>query len=121
VTVEFDLDFTGVERVMDRITRVSEDLKPAVHLVMESNVDKMYRLARDLVRVRTGFLRQSIYWRPTDLMRFVFGAYAPYARYVEYGTSRMAARPFLRPAMSMVWPDMTREIALKIRELMERS
>jgi len=121
VSVEFDLDFTGVDRVIGKMSRISEGLKPAVHLTMALNVQKMYDVARRLVRVRTGLLRQSIYWESTDLMRFVFGAAAPYAKYVEYGTSRMAARPFLRPAMTTVWPNMTREIALKIRELLERS
>lgn len=54
--------------------------------------------------VRTGRLRGSITWR---LGRDGFGLYADigsnvlYAPYVELGTSRMAARPFLRPALEM--------------------
>jgi len=121
MSVEFDLDFSGVDRVMDKLTTISEDLKPAVHMVMESNVRKMYVLARHLVPVRTGFLQRTIYWQPTGLMEFVFGAAAPYAAYVEYGTSRMAARPFLRPAVISVQPELIRNICRKIRELLERS
>lgn len=54
--------------------------------------------------VRTGRLRGSITWR---LGRDAFGIYADigsavlYAPYVELGTTRMAARPFLRPALEM--------------------
>jgi len=121
VSVELDLGFTGVEKVVDKMTRISAELKPSIHLVMGSNVWKMYVMARDLVHVRTGFLQQSIYWDSTDLMCFVLRAAAPYAKYVEYGTSRMAARPFLRPAVASVEPEMIRNVCLKIRELLEGS
>lgn len=52
--------------------------------------------------VRTGRLRGSITWR---LGRDAAGLYADvgsavtYAPFVELGTSRMEARPFLRPAL----------------------
>lgn len=53
--------------------------------------------------VRTGRLRASITWR---LGKDTVGLYADvgsavlYAPYVELGTSRMAARPYLRPALA---------------------
>jgi hypothetical protein len=52
--------------------------------------------------VRTGRLRGSITWRPglDAISPFVdVGSSVVYAPYVELGTSRMAARPFLRPAL----------------------
>jgi hypothetical protein len=52
--------------------------------------------------VRTGLLRSSITWRlgADALSPFVdVGSSVVYAPYVELGTSRMAARPFLRPAL----------------------
>jgi HK97 gp10 family phage protein len=53
--------------------------------------------------VRTGRLRSSITWQ---LGRDGLGLYADigssvaYARFVEVGTDRMAARPYLRPALN---------------------
>lgn len=53
--------------------------------------------------VRTGRLRGSITWR---LGRDPLGLYADigssvlYAPYLEFGTSRMEARPYLRPALA---------------------
>lgn len=52
--------------------------------------------------VRTGRLRASITWRPglDDVSPYVdIGSDVIYAPYVELGTSRMAARPYLRPAL----------------------
>lgn len=52
--------------------------------------------------VRTGRLRGSITWRPglDAISPYVdVGSAVVYAPYVELGTSRMQARPFLRPAL----------------------
>lgn len=52
--------------------------------------------------VRTGRLRGSITWRLGSDAQGVFadiGSAVLYAPYVELGTSRMEARPFLRPAL----------------------
>lgn len=52
--------------------------------------------------VVTGRLRASITWRPglDALSPYVdIGSAVLYAPYVELGTSRMAARPYLRPAL----------------------
>lgn len=58
--------------------------------------------------VQTGMLRRSIAWAaPSKLIRLVGSALRPqggsgshsYAWYLEYGTSKMAARPYLLPAL----------------------
>jgi hypothetical protein len=52
--------------------------------------------------VRTGRLRGSITWRLGTDFQGVYadiGSAVLYAPYVELGTSRMAARPYLRPAL----------------------
>lgn len=52
--------------------------------------------------VRTGRLRNSIAWRmgvDAESIYADIGSAVLYAPYVELGTSRMEARPFLRPAL----------------------
>ena len=52
-----------------------------------------------LVPVDTGYLKGSIGHRVKGLSAFV-GASAEYAPHVEMGTSKMAAQPFLVPAVA---------------------
>jgi hypothetical protein len=60
----------------------------------------MVDMARGLVRVRTGFLRDSIYFEPaTDPLSFSFGARADYALWQEIGTRFMTGQPYIRPAL----------------------
>ena len=58
----------------------------------------MEDLARSIVPVDTGALRDSIYHRPAGL-ELEFGATMDYASMVEFGTSRMRAQPYIRPAL----------------------
>ena len=57
--------------------------------------------ARRIVPVDTGYLRSSIFHaaeRRRHGWSVTLGAEAHYAGFVEWGTSRMAAQPYLRPA-----------------------
>ncbi|EHP93442.1 HK97-gp10 family putative phage morphogenesis protein [Methylorubrum extorquens] len=45
-----------------------------------------------------GHLHTSIKVEKVDDLHWNVAVYAPYAAHLEYGTARMAARPFLRPA-----------------------
>jgi HK97 gp10 family phage protein len=51
-------------------------------------------IARILVPVRTGYLRSKI-----EATRTLLKAEAHYASYVERGTEKMAAQPFIEPAI----------------------
>lgn len=47
----------------------------------------------------TGTLRRSIDFEVRGSMNMTFGANAPYAKYLEDGTEKMKARPYLLPAI----------------------
>jgi HK97 gp10 family phage protein len=69
--------------------------------------------ARALVPVRTGALRASIRAERTDAGHAVRagGGAVDYAAYVEFGTQRMAAQPYLRPAVESVpWEKIARAV-----------
>ena len=55
--------------------------------------------AKDLCPKRTGNLQNSITHQQEDEKTEVIGTNVEYAPYVELGTRKMAARPYLRPAL----------------------
>ncbi len=54
--------------------------------------------AKERAPFLTGNLRRSIHSEVQDPMHVVVGTDVEYAPYLEFGTSRMPARPYLRPA-----------------------
>lgn len=52
--------------------------------------------------VDTGALRASIHARPVSVRHWRVEVSQSYAAYVEYGTSRMRAQPYLTPAVEQV-------------------
>lgn len=74
--------------------RISREVAAELDVVGADIVD----LAKSIVPVRTGYLRSTIYHKVEDTNLEV-GASAHYAAYVELGTSKMSARPYLRPSV----------------------
>lgn len=62
--------------------------------------------ATRLVPVRTGRLQRSIMVKHVQAGEWTVGSILYYAGFVEYGTSRMRARPYLRPAWMNVEPQL---------------
>lgn len=80
--------------------------------------------AKDLVPVKTGNLRDAIYATagPDDkrgVLVGVNGKKAPYAKYVERGTSRNAAHPYFRPAITATAPSIANMISGDMKKLLE--
>ena len=85
----------GMSKLMAQLDAVGlsftvEDIIPGAQIILD--------YAKDLCPVDTGFLRDSGHLEPnSDDVPIVFDA--PYASYVEFGTYKMEAQPFLRPAL----------------------
>ena len=81
-----------LEQMNENITRnIARTIIPVVR--------EMASYAMMIVPVRTGYLRSTIFAEILDNFTIIFGATAHYAAFVEYGTVKMAARPFIRPAI----------------------
>jgi len=85
------------EEVLAKLAKASQEMKRMVAEELDSTGVEMEGQAREIVPVRTGYLRSTIYHQVSDLT-LELGASADYAPFVEFGTSRMSAQPFIRPA-----------------------
>ena len=87
------------------LTTLTKKLKNA-----EKNLDRMTEMiAREIeaeakrnAPVRTGRLRASIRTVKRGDAHYTVGTNVHYAPYVEFGTRKMAAKPYLRPAARQV-------------------
>lgn len=75
-------------------------IKKAIGDQLEPAGQEMEATARQLAHVKTGYMRSTIYHK-TDpgQLSLELGAKADYALFQEMGTRKMAANPFIRPAV----------------------
>lgn len=98
----------------DKLESVAAKIPGAANYIAELAADTVEHGAKARVPVRTGALRNSITkaghgntWIVTALMH--------YAGYVEFGTRKMAAQPYLRPALEDVnWSGILRAFFRRI-------
>jgi HK97 gp10 family phage protein len=95
---DWTVEVKGMPEVAEKLRKFKGNLAQQVPLRLAPVASEMVNMARQLVPVRTGYLRSTIY-AELNVMGFEFGAKADYASFVEFGTRMMRARPFLRPAM----------------------
>jgi HK97 gp10 family phage protein len=86
------------DTVTPKLAAFAGKIEKAVEAELDVVGADMEDLAKSLVPVRTGYLQSTIYHTATGFI-LDFGAEADYASYVEFGTYRMAPRPYLRPAL----------------------
>ncbi len=95
------ISILGVERLQTKLGKMAS--LPALKSTMGQAVGLVNGEAKSIVPVDSGNLRNSIHGSveaeaPTELVGKVATS-VEYAPYVEFGTSRMGAQPFLWPAL----------------------
>ncbi len=66
---------------------------------LEAGARVVETYAKILAPVDTGFLRNSIQVDSVTPVEAIIAPHTEYAEHVEFGTSRMAAQPYMRPAL----------------------
>lgn len=99
MSVEVNIALSGVEEFEAAMQRFDSAMQDGVRRQLANWAADVKALAEQLVPVRTGRLRSSIY---TTIQKWTaeVGAEAAYALFVEFGTRYMKARPFLFPAVN---------------------
>lgn len=81
---------------------VEARVTPAVRASVQAACDLIEISAKNYVPVDTGRLQESITSEVRETGKTVVGSVAPhteYAGFVEYGTYKMPAQPYMRPAL----------------------
>lgn len=97
---------TGVQVriVSNRLPAIAAAIRPTVSTEVKKAGLAIQARAQSMAPVKTGTLRRSITTQfPTDLSAVV-GPSVHYGIFLEFGTRRMAPRPYMRPAAEAVLP-----------------
>lgn len=107
------VEIRGVDSLRDRLRMMRSHVREGTEAAAREGGRMGEATMKGLAPVDTGRLRDSIRHEvrgPT--VRFGPGDEIDYAVFVEFGTSRMAAQPYVRPtveAMRRIWPDLVAE------------
>jgi len=112
LSVQFPLAFKikGLDEIKAALERAPHTIRVVANRVVDEEMARVTERARELAPVRTGRLRNSIYRRKTGFLGWMVGAAVFYAGFVEFGTRKMSARPYLRPAIEEVLPEIREEL-----------
>lgn len=102
------IDVSQVHRLASDLAAAPARVEREVGEVLADGADDLAARARALVPVATGATRASIQASGSGLEQVVSAGGA--AIFLEYGTSRMAPRSFLRPAAEVVEPQLAQGV-----------
>ena len=107
-----------VRVVSNRLPAISAQLRPLVADEVKRATLDIEARAKARTPVRTGTLRRSIasVFENGGLTGRV-GPSVLYGKFVEFGTRRMGARPFMRPAAEAVLPRFAERVKAALRGL----
>jgi HK97 gp10 family phage protein len=98
MSVEVTIETAGAEEYAQALQRFDSAMQTRVHMRLAEWAETVKTEAAQLVPVRTGYLRSSIYARTQEWQAEV-GVEAVYAAQVEFGSRYAQAKPFFQPAV----------------------
>lgn len=114
--IAFDMKLT---RQGKDFRRIDADASALLVNAQYSNAVDLQQTARKRARERTGRMKREIRIVKTGPLAYNIEAPTPYASFNEFGTTRMAAQPFLRPAVDEVRPRAEQRISNALKKAVE--
>lgn len=93
----FSVRLTGFKEFQEMLKRNPD--KEAISNALDQGAEIVYIGAKELVPVDTGFLKSTIKKINKSKLTKIVEVSAPYAGFVEFGTSKMRAKPYVRPPL----------------------
>ena len=114
-------EWKGLKEYGEMVKRLPEELQKEAKGILSEGGHAGLQHSSAVVPVKTGRLRGSLRLRQEFGLRTVLSADTPYARFVEFGTRRMRAQPYLRPglqrAVDYIRENWNKRIASALRQL----
>lgn len=92
------IEVDGLNETLKKFRRFGEEGEKIIADTTEIQAREIELNAKKLAPVDTGKMRQAIKAEPSTKLSWFITAYEHYSKFVEFGTVRQSAQPFLRPA-----------------------
>ncbi|MBU7015536.1 MAG: HK97 gp10 family phage protein [Theionarchaea archaeon] len=89
----------GLEAVLGNLDRLTDEIEKSVGAALYKGGLTVEGTAKELVHVKTGFLRGSINTQQLSWDLVEVGTNCEYGPFQEFGTWKMEAHPYLYPAL----------------------
>ena len=114
--MSLSLKVKGVDRLVRQLAIKSKQARIATDRQLELSSKRIERMAKVKAPVDTGALKNSIFSAKAGNLTYKVTAPQHYAIYVEKGTRKMRAQPYLKPALDAERP----KLISNLRKLYER-
>lgn len=95
---------SGVDRMVRTIAKKSKQARTATNRELDLSSKRIERMAKTKAPVDTGALKNSIFSAKAGDLTYKVTAPQHYAIYVEKGTRKMRAQPYLQPSLDAERP-----------------
>lgn len=94
----------------NNLPKLAKRLPLEVDAIVRTAAFAVEGYAKDIVPVDTGTLKNSIQTEHLEIAKAAIAPHTEYSAFVEYGTRKMKARPYMRPAAEKVAPQFFDEL-----------
>lgn len=107
-----------LSRAVPMLEKLATDIESTIpQKSLQAGADQLVTLAKSRAPVRTGALRDSIQRTEASAESATVEAEVEYSGFVEFGTSRMSAEPYMTPSI----PEAVRTIEQTATQLLRES
>lgn len=101
---EINVKWSGLDKLMEELGATAEATIDAAASAMKTTTGQVQATAKQIAPKRTGYMANNISVEPVKKtatsVTGTVNAKADYSSFPEFGTYKMAAEPFMRPAVS---------------------
>ena len=100
----FTIKFDGLDDLLKRIEAQPAKVKSEAGDIIQNTALRVEKRAKENAPEDTGYLKQHITAEKTGELSADVTSLAEYSIYNEFGTRKMAAHPYMRPALNQEQP-----------------
>ncbi|MDN2452525.1 HK97-gp10 family putative phage morphogenesis protein [Lactobacillus sp. UCMA15818] len=116
------VEFSGLDKLFAQFESSKGKARNVTASAMKATVAKAQQTSQKVAPHRTGYLRNNIMVKPVkisgDTVTGEYDANADYSSFVEDGTYKMRAQPFMRPGVAAAKPFFYSTVEAALRGVM---